>query len=227
MINSCPTECQLTLRKPIYIILFQKGEVMRKTTIFIVLALSLMTAGLALAQTANPLPKAGQGDWVEFTVNSENQTEPFLSVQDQHRWRVVSSVQPTMARIDNYSTMAGQRVSMGPIMVAFDKPYEPVPGLAGAKIKVVSSTPESLTVKGKSYACTKIVRQISLPVDAAKLESGWNGTSTIWICPDIPVGGIVKIENKYESQLTADSTPQKINETWVLADFGLKNWKEE
>jgi hypothetical protein len=59
------------------------------------------------------------------------------------------------------------------------------------------------------------------------LESGWNGTSTIWVCPDIPVGGVVKIENQYESQLTADSKPNKINETWVLADFGLKNWVEE
>lgn len=112
-------------------------------------------------------------------------------------------------------------------MFEFAKPFEPVPGLAGAKITVVSSTPESLAVKGKSYACTKIVRRISKAVDAAKLESGWNGTSTIWVCPDIPVGGVVKIENQYESQITADSKLQKINEIWVLADFGLKSWKED
>jgi hypothetical protein len=200
---------------------------MKKTTLLIFLALSLMISSLSLAQTANPLSKAGQGDWVKFTVNIENQTEPFLSVKDKEHWRDVSSVQPTMARIDNYTTMGGRRAGLGPIMVEFDKPYEPVPGLAGAKIKVFSSAAESLTVKGKTYACTKIVRQISKPVDAAMLESGWNGTSTIWVCPDIPVGGVVKIENQYESQLTADSKPNKINETWVLADFGLKNWVEE
>ncbi len=56
---------------------------------------------------------------------------------------------------------------------------------------------------------------------------GWNGTSTIWVCPDIPVGGIVKIENQYQSQDTAGSKPQKISETWMLADFGFKDWKEE
>ncbi len=200
---------------------------MKKTSIFAMLAISLLTAGLALAQQANLLSKAGEGDWVKFMVNVQNQTEPFLSVKDQFRWRVTSMVQETGVRIDNYTEFSGRKASLGPIMADLNKPFEPVPGIGNAKITVVSSTPEKITVKSKSYACTKIVRQVSQPVDDDKLQMGWNGTSTIWVCPDIPVGGIVKIENQYQSQDTAGSKPQKINDTWMLADFGFKDWKEE
>lgn len=200
---------------------------MKRTSIYALLALLLLTAGLTFAQTANLLSKAGEGDWVKFTVNVQNQTEPFLSVKDQSRWRVTSMVQETGVRIDNYTEFSGRKATLGPVMADFNKPFEPVPQIVNAKITIVSSTPENVTVKGKSYACTKIVRQVSQPADDSKLQMGWNGTSTIWVCPDIPVGGVVKIENQYESQDTAGSKPNKISETWMLTDFGLKNWKEE
>jgi hypothetical protein len=57
------------------------------------------------------------------------------------------------------------------------------------------------------------------------IQPGWNGTSTIWLSPDVPVGGLVKIENRYASQQTPDSKPNMIMETWLLTDFGFKNWK--
>jgi len=200
---------------------------MKKTTIFALFAVLLLTAGPTTAQQANLLSKAGEGDWVKFTVNVQNQTEPVLSIKDQSRWRVTSMVQETFVRIDNYTEFSGNKTNMGPIMPDFNEPFEPVPGIGNAKVTIVSSTPENLTVKGKSYACTKIVRKVSQPVDDAKIQMGWNGTSTIWVCPDIPVGGIIKIENQYQSQLTGDSAPNKISETWMLADFGFKDWKEE
>jgi hypothetical protein len=84
---------------------------------------------------------------------------------------------------------------------------------------------ENLTVKGKSYACTKIVRKVSRAADISEIQSGWNGTSTLWLSPDVPVGGLVKIENRYASQQTPGSKPNMITETWLLTDFGFKNWK--
>jgi hypothetical protein len=200
---------------------------MKKTTVLALTVLLQLTAGLTLAQTANLLSKAGQGDWVQFKVNVQNLTEPLLSVKDQSRWRVASAPGEGGVRIDNYTEFSGRKASLGGMMADLNKPFEPVPGIVKAKITIVSSAPENLTVKGKSYVCTKIVRQVRQPVDEVNLEAGWNGTSTIWVCPEIPVGGIVKIENQYESQLTAGAKPEKINESWVLVDFGFKNWTEE
>jgi hypothetical protein len=151
----------------------------------------------------------------------------LLSVKDQQRWRVVSTVLDTGVRVDNYSTVAGSRTGMGESLYYFDKPYEPVTGISpDAKIEVVSTTPDNVTIKGKALACTKVVRKVTQPVSAATFQAGWNGTSTIWLCPDVPVGGLVKVENHYQSQLFADSKPNTIVETWLLTDSGFKNWKE-
>jgi hypothetical protein len=201
---------------------------MRKASLMIlVVAVLVFPAVPAAAQTANPLTKASDDDWAEYAVSVDNATVPILNMKDQQRWRVVSVVQATGVRIDNYSIMPGGRTSMGGSVSSFDKPFEPVFEIGnGAKIEVVSSAPETLTVKGKPYACTKIVRKVSRTLNPASMQTGWNGTSTIWLCPEIPVGGVVKIENQYESQLTGEAKPEKIKETWVLVDFGFKNWKE-
>jgi hypothetical protein len=184
--------------------------------------------GAARGQSGtNLLTKAQEGDWAQYVFNSQNETTPMLSVKDQQRWCVVSVVQETGVRIDEYLMMAGSRTAGLGRIADFNKPYEPVGDIAlGAKIDVVSSTSDSVTVKGKTYACTKIVRKVGRAADITKGQTGWNGASTIWICPDIPVGGVVKIENRYELQITEDSKPDKIVETWLLADFGLKNWKD-
>lgn len=201
---------------------------MTKTRSLTALAvLTLIALGFVYAAAVHPLAKASSGDWVQFTVNLKNETEPLLSVKDQQRWRVVSTVLDTGVRVDNYSTMAGSRVGMGGSLYYFNKPYEPVTDISlEAKIEVVSTTPDTVPIKGKALACTKVVRKISQPVSAATFQAGWNGTSAIWLCPDVPVGGLVKVENHYQSQLFADSKPNMIVETWLLTDFGFKNWKE-
>jgi hypothetical protein len=201
---------------------------MRRTNI-VILALTLATAaaGFAAAQTTHPLSKAGQGDWALYSVTVENSTTPLLSVKDKQRWRAVTMVQETGVRVDSFTLMGGRKAGLGPSMIDFNKPFEPVFEISlGAKIEVLSSVPENLTVKGKTYACTKIVRKVSRPLSPDAMLTGWNGTSTVWTCLDVPLGGIVKIENQYEYQDAADSKPDKIKETWTLADFGLKNWEE-
>ena len=181
----------------------------------------------AWGQAAHPLAKASKGDWAQYVFNSQNETIPLLSVKDQKEWRVISVVQATGVRLDHYMTVGGSRTAGLGSIIYFNTPFEPVDDLAqGAKIDIVSTTPESVTIKGKAYACLKIVRKVSRAADITKGQSGWNGTSTVWLCPDIPAGGIVKIENRYSSQLTDDSKPNKIVETLVLTDFGFKNWKE-
>lgn len=201
---------------------------MKKSKTFVtILVVFFAVLNLAWGQTGtNPLAKAQVGDWAQYVFNSQNGTVPMLSVKDQQHWRVISVVLKTGVRIDEYFIMAGKR--NGPLgrLANFDKPFEPVNGIGeGAKIDIVSSSQENLAVNGKTYACTKIVRKVVQLADIMKGQEGWNGTSTIWICPDIPVGGVVRIENRYESQLTPDSKPNKLVETLILTDFGFKNWK--
>jgi len=186
----------------------------------------VVPVAFAWGQANNLLSKAAANDWAKYTVNIQNATIPMLSVQDQEQWRIVSVVHPTGVRIDNYAMIAGTRSSMGGSIRYFNKPFEPVNELnEGAKIDIVSTTAENVTVKGKSFACTKIARKVSRSADISKIQEGWNGTSTIWLSPDAPVGGLVKIENRYSSQLTPDTKPNTIAETWLLTDFGFKNWK--
>lgn len=191
------------------------------------MVLTLTVLGLAYTAAVHPLANTSVGDWVQFTVNLKNETEPLLSVEDQQRWRVVSIVLADGVRVDSYSTMAGSRTSMGGAAYYFNKPYEPASDISlDAKVEVVSTTPDTITIKGKALACTKVVRKITQPVSAEVFQAGWNGTSTIWLCPEVPVGGLVKVENCYQSQLTVDSQSNKIVGTWLLTDFGFKNWKE-
>ena len=175
----------------------------------------------------NLLTKAEFGDWAEYSVTRENKTIPLMGFKDQKRWRTVSTVDESNVRIDEYFMMGGSRTGGLGRLVPLNKPFEPISGLAEtATITVVSESAETLTLAGKSFACTKIQRTINQPVNDDKLQTKWVGTSTIWICPDVPLGGLVKMENNYEDQLNSSIEANKIVETWVLTDFGFKNWKE-
>jgi hypothetical protein len=200
---------------------------MRGTKFAILAVVSgIAVAGFLSALQTHPLSKAGEGDWAQYAVTVDNSTTPFLGVKDQKRWRVVQNVDDNAIVIANYTKMNGERSTMAPVAVAFDKPFEPVFEIAqGAKIEVVSSGPESLTVKGKSCACTKTVRKVTRPSNAETMQPAWNGTSTIWTSPDVPLG-IVKIENQSEAELLPGSPADKIKETWTLVDFGFKNWQD-
>ena len=99
-------------------------------------------------------------------------------------------------------------------------------GSKSAKIQVVSTSKEKLSIAGKQYECTKVVRKVDQALDEATMESSWNGTSTIWYCPQVPLG-LAKMENTYHSRLTKDDEGMKITETWVLVESGFKDWKDE
>ena len=175
----------------------------------------------------NLLAKATFGDWAEYSVTRENKTIPLLGFKDQKHWRTVSAVDDSSVRIDEYFMMGGRRTTGLGRLVQLSKPFEPIAGLAEtAVVTVISENAETLTLAGKSYACTKIQRKINQPVDDEKFQAKWVGTSTIWICPDIPLGGLVKMENSYEEQLNSSAEVNKIVETWMLTGFGFKNWKE-
>jgi hypothetical protein len=193
---------------------------------FFLSLLALTFVAMAYGQD-NPFKRCAIGDWAKYVVSSKNETVPLMSVKDQPRWRVISNASDEWVRCDNYLVFGGQRRSGGGTIYNFKDRYEPVPGIAqSAQLKIVSSAKEKVTVNGKQYDCTKIVRKIDQPLDEAKLITSWIGTSTLWLCDQVPLG-LVKMENVYETQLTKSDKANKITETWVLAESGFKNWKEE
>jgi hypothetical protein len=198
----------------------------RKLALYSPVVLFAAVSAFAVSQV-NLLTKAAFGDWAEYSVAKENKTIPLLGFKDQKHWRTISAVDDSSVRIDEYFMMGGQRTTGLGRLVPLSKPFEPISGLAEtAAVTVISENAETLTLAGKSYACTKIQRKINQPVDDEKFQAKWVGTSTIWICPDVPLGGLVKMENNYEDQLNSSAEVNKIFETWVLTDFGFKNWKE-
>jgi hypothetical protein len=198
----------------------------RKLPLYSPVVLFAAVSAFAVSQV-NLLTKAAFGDWAEYSVTRENKTIPLLGFKDQKHWRTISAVDDSSVRIDEYFMMGGQRTTGLGRLVPLSKPFEPISGLAEtAAVTVISENAETLTLAGKSYACTKIQRKINQPVDDEKFQAKWVGTSTIWICPDVPLGGLVKMENNYEDQLNSSAEVNKIFETWVLTDFGFKNWKE-
>jgi hypothetical protein len=198
----------------------------RKLALYSPVVLFAAVFAFAVSQV-NLLTKAAFGDWAEYSVTRENKTIPLLGFKDQKHWRTISAVDDSSVRIDEYFMMGGQRTTGLGRLVPLSKPFEPISGLAEtAVVTIISENAETLTLAGKSYACTKIQRKINQPVDDEKFQAKWAGTSTIWICPDVPLGGLVKMENSYEDQLNSSAEVNKIVETWVLTDFGFKNWKE-
>jgi hypothetical protein len=121
----------------------------------------------------------------------------------------------------------GRRSGAGGNLWYFKDRFEPVPGIGkSAKVEVISTSNAKLTVLGKPYNCTKIVRKIDQPLDESTVQSSWIGTSTLWICDDRPLG-LAKMENVYQTKLSKSDKGQKLTETWVVAEFGFKNWKED
>lgn len=186
--------------------------------------LAITFVALAPAQE-HPLAKTSNGDWVKYLITTKNETEPLLSVKDSPRWWAVSNVSDQYVRVDNYMMFAGKRSGGGGIMFNTKERFEPAPGVGKtSKIQVVSTSKEKLTIGGKQYDCTKIVRKIDQALDEASITTSWNGTSTIWLCQQLPLG-LAKMENAYEMRMSKSDKGQKIVETWVAAEFGFKNFK--
>ncbi len=190
---------------------------------FLLFALLYTLTGVA---QDNPLKKAARGDWAKYLVTSKNQTIPLMSSKDAPKWRVVSNVGEGFVRIDNYIMFGNRRSGAGGSIEYFKDPFEPVQGIQRtAKVEIVSTTKEQLSINGKQYSCTKIVRKIHRPMDDAKAQSSWIGTSTIWVCSEVPLG-LARMENAYEMQLGKSDKPSRMIDTWVIAESGFKNWSD-
>ena len=193
----------------------------------LVCCLLALAVGTVASAQDNPLAKSSAGDWAKYLVTTKNETIPLMSTKDQQHWRVVKFVDNDAVGINGYFMVGENRSTTGGNIYNLKDRYEPVLGIMRSKqVQVVSTSKEKLTVSGKQYECTKIVRKVNQPVDEATMESSWIGTSTVWMSDAVPLG-LLKMENAYHTRLTKDDEGMKISETWVLAEYGYKDWKGE
>jgi len=196
----------------------------------IICCLLAITFVAVVSAQENPFAKSSKGDWAKYLVTTKNETVPQAIGKDQPRWRTVKDVGEGIVHIDCYMMFGKNRSYIGNLYYSKDR-FEPVLEVVkSAKVQVLSTSKEKLSINGKQYDCTKIIRKIDQPLDEPKFQSGWSGTSTLWICDQLPLG-LAKMENAYQIKMphqTKNPTfenGQKISETWVIAEFGFKNWK--
>jgi hypothetical protein len=185
-------------------------------------ALMLLAPKLVPA-AENPLANAQPGQWAKYLVTCDR---PEMSSTDKPRWRIVTdhNRETGFVRLENKIWVGGQQQSGGPAALNSKEAYEPLLGLAkNAVITVVSTESSTLEITGKPIACTKIVRKIDSPLTSS--NPSWKGVSTIWISSSVPLG-LVRMENEYDQQDSADEKPQHSIDRWVLAEYGTA-WVEE
>jgi hypothetical protein len=188
-------------------------------------SLILLAPGL-LPGAGHPLANTKAGQWAKYLITYDVPSEPYMSSKDAPRWRIVTDYDPDTGfiRADDKILFGNQRQSGGPQGFSTKEPFEPLGGLsANATISVVATESAKVVVAGKPIACTKIVRKIDSPL--GEVAPSWKGTSTIWISADVPLG-LVRMENEFDRQLSADDKPQHVFETWVLVEYGTE-WKDD
>ena len=187
--------------------------------------LALTCVALVSAQD-NPLTKCAVRDWAKYLVTTKNETVPLMSTKDRPVWLAVRNADKDFVYLDNYSMWGNSRHAAGgsPHHPGRER-FEPVPEIAiTTPVDIISTSKEALTINGVKYECTKVVRKIDQPLDDKNLVAAWKGTSTLWICDKLPLG-LAKMENVCETRPSKSDKGEKITETWIIAEFGFKNWK--
>jgi hypothetical protein len=177
----------------------------------LVLAAALLLAKGGLAgETENPFKKAKVGDWVSYQMSvvmsmgmtSSSTTKQTVTAKDEKEVTL------------QYETETEGRKHAQEIKISLDKPYDPTASVAGmpqAKVEKLAEGDESVTVGGKAYACHWIQMKVTM-------GPGMVSASKVWICPDVPLGGTVKMESVMD--IKAGDTVMKTTSTMEMTGAG-------
>jgi hypothetical protein len=169
----------------------------------------LLAKGSLAGEKENPLKKAKVGDWVSYSMTNDMRGMKTSSAIKQ---TVKAKDEKELTLLIEMDT-AGQKYSQE-AKIPLDKPYDPTAGVAKmpqAKMETLGEGDETITVGGKQYACHWV--QIR-----ATMESGTVSTSKVWNCPDVPLGGTVKMERAMD--ITTGGTTMKTTSTMELTGSG-------
>jgi len=114
--------------------------------------------------------------------------------------------QTVKAKDEKEVTLEVENHVMGRKMVSETKislvqPYNPAQtGLKDAKVEKLGEGKETITVGGKQYDC----KWIKVKMTRQQGPTSISGTSKVWICADVPLGGMVKSEGDMSIKIDAN-----------------------
>jgi len=189
----------------------KKGADMKKAKwLLLAVALGALLLPLVIRAADNPLKNAKVGEWVEFVTH----TESMGTKMEMHMKQTVVAKDATSVTLKTESTMNGNKMPPQETKIMLDQPYEPYKqGFADAVVTPLGEGTETITVGGKAYAC----HWAKVKVVATK-PTAIDGTTKVWTCKDVPVSGMVKMEN--ESAMKAGDKIMNTKMTMELVGAG-------
>jgi hypothetical protein len=159
------------------------------------------------ADVENPYKKAKVGDWVAYSITTMGQAQTMkqtVKAKDEKEITLIIEME-----------VMGQKVKQE-TKIPLDQPYDPVKAGSqpDAKVEKVADGKETVTVAGKEYACQWYQVKMSMKAPTGDMA----GTGKSWICPDVPLSGLVKSEQDVE--FNAGGQPMKMHMTMELKDCG-------
>lgn len=154
------------------------------------LACLVAPAALFAQAQENPYKKADVGDWVSYEMKVDIGNQVITTTMKQ----------TLKEKTDKEATVAIEINAMGQNInqtqkIPLDKPYDPTEmakqqGGGQAEVEKLEEADDSATVGGKTYKCKRI--KMKVKVKQFNLET----TSTIWVSPEVPLSGLVKMETE-------------------------------
>jgi hypothetical protein len=164
-----------------------------------ILTTTLLVCCFQTAQGENPFRKAKVGDWVEYKLVGDQMTGTLRYTIVAKDDREVSYEFTTTFTILGEETVAPAKITKVDLAKPYDSLTLAVQGIPGTKMEKLGEGREIIKIGGKEYDTRWIKTKLrntnddQLPITAAK----------IWLTPEVPVFGLVKMELSSESSLSS------------------------
>ena len=183
-------------------------------SVFAMLAMVMFVAGGVCSAAENPYKKAKVGDWVSYvqTTTAMNMSAPGHSYGKQTVKAKDDKVVTILIEVES----DGQK-SNREIKIPLDQPYDPqtagMPKDMNAKVEKLADGSETITVSGRTFACQWT--QVRIFVEGEQIGMT---VSKMWVCPNVPLGGMVKMES--DMSLKTGGNTMKVHLQTEITDFG-------
>lgn len=163
---------------------------------------TLLLLTLVASQPAageNPFRDAKVGDWVEYRTDIKLPTGQQMATSMK---QTVTAKSPKEVTLKIEMKAGGRAMPGQTVKLPLDKPFDPgsMMGPPGMKpptdAKFEEQGEETLTIAKKKLNCKCMKVKNKAEVGGQKIET----EARIWICPDVPLGGLVRMESETRGQ---------------------------
>jgi hypothetical protein len=159
-------------------------------------ALCLFSPAVLAQQAENPYVQAKVGDWISFRIRTGG-AGPDMTMR-----QVVTAKDAEHATVKLEIKAGNQPLPTQeqkiPLKEPFDASKVSLLGMGQTKVdtKKLDEGKETIEVGGKKYDCSWVKNQVTLDLMGQKITS----TSKIWTSPELPFGGMLKVENEINNR---------------------------